>query len=940
MGFKVRRFEFVALDLETSGLDARQDSIIEVGLARMAYEYEVDCKHDGQVVVIDEWQSLVKPLQSISFLIESITGITNEMLEDAPDWEEVVSMVVDFVGDDALVGHSVHFDLNFLQQYGLNWKKRVTYDTYFLGTMLVRQAPSHNLGRLSAYLNIEFDDHHRALADAKASGFLLGHLITILSRSGNQCSEKLRFFLEGRDYEYGELFLTFLPERQVSVSDNLVKAFEKGKETDLEDEQFVKNNGKQEVKWSQEQVVSFFDDDGPLAGVVPGFKPRRQQLEMAKVVDEAFLEERLALIEAETGVGKSLGYLVPASFCALSQSVSVVVATDTHHLQDQLCEKELPRLQKAWASLGVDFRFALLKGRDQYLCLRRLYRLMRKTGLTQMEMHFIVKILLWLPNTTTGQRQEVAFRKDEYRLWNLVSSSNIFGGRALCSTVDEESYYDRAWRLAKKAHVVVTNQSFLGLSRELQSDSFPYLVIDEAHHLEDTLTKQHTKEMSDVFLKEWLSFFGKKIQGQWTGLMQEIGNLNGDNKLIGDWLDRLWLEIGGLYQFRKKFFSSLLTIMLPEDQSKRGEIEKNFLRQVRVTSKERQLEIWSDVVESSELMVESFNVVVSILQQVINRLQDNMRNLKFDKRNNVDDLLDILRAKLEECHLFLHVLRHGVLDSQPEREVVYLRYEPRFSAVTLCVAPLQVGDIVDDFLWKSKKSLVLTSATLSVGKSFDYVKSQLSLGEDIMLSKQTSPFDYEKNVQLYLPDNFPAPGSKSFDIKVADEIFKFASHFEGRTLVLFTAYSYLKNVHNLLHKRFDKVGLELLSQGVVGSRKRIIMRFFEESRSVILGTSSFWEGVDFPGDMLKCVVIVKLPFDVPSNPEFAARSELYDNPFLEYSLPRALLRFRQGCGRLIRTSEDSGVIVILDNRVLNKFYGKQFVDLFPQGIRRFEWPIK
>lgn len=919
--------DFVAVDLETSGLDSKKDAIIEVGAAKLRFDPAAAERADTGITVVEQFQQLIRPREPISFFIEKITGITNEMLEEAPDWDQVKDEVGHFIGELPIVGHSVGFDTSFLQDHGLPLEHQVTYDTYVLGTMLVREAPSHNLGRLSDYLGLSFQGQHRALEDAIASGQLFGKLLLKLAETDSLTAQYIRSLIAQREYSYGELFNLILPRQgKVNLEQALTSAFSQHDSTGEQDDTIDASNIP-----DVDQVLAA---DGPLADLMTGYQPRAGQQLMAQKVAAAFDREDNLVVEAGTGVGKSIGYLLPAALQAFRLGQPVIVATDTLHLQDQLCEKELPLLQKALATFGLSLQFSLLKGRDQYLCWRRFQHLMRQPRLSEKEIHFLIKILLWLPHTKRGEKQEIAFRKDEYSLWRQVSSAHVRGGRALCSTPDFVSFYDRAWQQARESQIVVTNQAFLGLSRELQSDEFPIIVIDEAHHLEDTFTRQNTVELDEVGFRDWLSQFGKKEKGSWTGIFQELDQWDGKAKLgQSATIASLAEQVQELFRVSKHFFPMFKQRLQRGEPGGDERMAGAYHTRLRLTPQEREQDYWLSI----EKMADQLDSLLGKMSQYLSAYHQQLKEWPVaDKKvaERRDDVLDTITGRVEEIKHFRRVLEETVMGWEAQKSIAFLKLEPSSTSVALCSAPMRVDTLVQQQLLAGKKSLVLASATLQTNESFDYVLSQLGLQEQAELAEIASPFDYPKQAKLYVPEGLPEPHGKAHVGAIAKEVLKLASHFQGRMLVLFTSHQLLKEVHGRLEKPLDELNIELLSQGVTGSRKRVIMRFQEENRSVMLGTSSFWEGVDFPGDQLQCVVITKLPFDVPSTPEFAARGEQYDDPFFEYAIPRAILRFRQGFGRLIRTAKDCGVVAILDKRVTSKRYGQKFLDSLPEGMER------
>lgn len=922
-----KKLNFIVMDLETTGLDARVDRIIEVGMVRL------ECTFSGAKMrhkVTDRYETLVNPGRELTPLIEQITGIRNQDLRKAPQWEAVQDEVADFVGETAIVGHNIAFDAGFLSEQGIPLEAQPHFDTYTLANILVADAPSYSLEVLADHFQLDLKDHHRALPDAEATAALWVALLDLIVQLDPKPLKTLFQLTRQHPWTYGQLF-------ELAAGKTRFSPKETGEEA-IASSDHVGGEVEGEADFAPEQVKAFFAEKGPLSALMTGYRERFEQVEMAQAVGEALAREDNLCVEAGTGVGKSLAYLVPGLMFSLAREEPMVVATYSHTLQMQLMEEALPLLREAWmrwperpAQLPDNFRAALLKGRDNYLCTKRVEDFINRPQLGEEEMAFAVKLLLHLPRLRYGERDELPIARNEHRLWYQVSARHPFCHGTQCGGgLKFPCFYAQAWRQAEKANIVITNQANLLTSSRLSGDRFPWVVIDEAHHLEEVVTDQATVFLDEVELKEWTQQLGSKEKGRWSGLLGELSQLITRKPELEDTFAGIQREGQNLFRTSKKMFHDLKQLLIDgfgsgpdlggRDREKPDD-NTTWLTEQRITPALRGQSEWLTAEQSAESVQSALTAIRQGLEKI-----DSTFNLPADK-----PLQEALLDKLTTLKQFIAVLDDAVLSRARHDQITYLHLNPRTSTVRLNLAPLSPADPFDHLLLSHKKSVIFTSATLRSGEGFDYFTQTVGLTDRTAELSVNSPFDFVRQVQLYLPK--PSHDrSHNQGQRLIREVLGLVEHFQGRTLVLFTSYGQLRMVHEAIWQPLRAAGIETLSQGMTGSRGKILNAFRTKGRSVILGTNSFWEGVDLPGDQLCCVVLAKLPFDVPSAPVFAARSEQYDSSFHEYALPRAVLRFKQGFGRLIRTSEDRGVFAVLDDRVETKGYGRVFLEALPSGI--------
>jgi len=637
---------------------------------------------------------------------------------------------------------------------------------------------------------------------------------------------------------------------------------------------------------------------------------------MLKAVARAFNEGEHRLIEAGAGIGKSLAYLLPTVHFAVENDRHVVVSTNTINLQDQLFKKDIPDLQEI-----LPFEAALLKGRNNYLCLRKFSYLKRRGGLTAPEIGVRAKILVWLPTTMTGDRVELNLLEGEEQVWARLSAEEPCEPDK-CPFL-RECYFYRARRRAEGAHVIVVNHALLLSDMMAENRALPqyrHLIIDEAHHLEDRATEQLSAEADQRWiyaLLERIDSRGKAyaVLNRLSASLKERGAPSTLGREVEGYIEVVRQQVVNSRQSLRTFLEALSLFLA---QHRKG--NERYDERIRLTSALRVQPDWVQVEMAWEPLSQSLARLAEGLRVVHRGL--------LGLGEEYDDLIFELMERENELHTLRQEMEAIIAQPQPGR-IYWATIAAGEEQISLHDAPLHVGDILRENLFAPLETLLLTSATLRTGGEFSYIRERLGL-EDAEELTLGSPFDYETSTLIFIPTDIPEPNTPGY-VKAANEaLFHLCLAVGGKTLALFTSKAHLLEAHKALARPLEERGIQVYRQGIDGSRHRILENFRHQPQSVLLGTRSFWEGIDVMGEALSCLVIARLPFPVPDDPIFAARSEAYEDPFGQYAVPQTVLRFRQGFGRLIRSKTDRGIVVVLDKRVLTKYYGSVFIDSLPQ----------
>lgn len=917
---------YVSLDLETTGLQADRDAIIEIGAVKFRGDE-----------IIGEWSSLVNPGRALPHKIERLTGITPHEVADAPSLYQVVPQLSRFIGENPIVGHNIKFDIDFLQRAGTSFSNPAL-DTFELACILMPYASRYSLGKLMDALGIAFPTRHRAIEDARAAQALFNALLERARKLDPKVIEEITKVSEKSNWALRFAFQDILRDRtRTAFAPGTIGAQLAAKAADEETLGLLFSRDRDERPLKPKAhndpldvpaLAHLLGPDGLFSKTLTDYEYRPQQIEMMRAVARAFNDGATLLVEAGTGTGKSLAYLIPAIYWAAQNNQRVVISTNTINLQDQLYLKDIPDLRKV---LPFEFKAALLKGRSNYLCRSRLDTLRRSEKLSNDEVRVLAKVLAWLPSTTTGDSAELILNgAAENAVWSRISSDAEHCTVDRCQLKQQgKCFFYRAREKAESAHVIVVNHALLLSDVAAENRVLPeykYLVVDEAHHLEARATEALSFEASSSSLEQLL----RGLANERGGL---IGNLAGalrnsdvpprlkseTQNILNDVADDVERALRGVYDF----FLSLEKFLDAQEQLP-GEAENPYDRQIRLTAGRRAQPQWSGI----EIAWDDFGARLLKVRNGIEKIYNAWTELdEFEIPSHYDLLTELAFAmrRVSETRAQMEALL-----TKPQANGIYwAEVNKNNQNISLHAAPLYVGELLQKKLFADKSATILTSATLCVDKSFAHIKSRLGIGDWADELAVGSPFDYANAAMVYVPTDMPEPGQPGYQKQVEAALIDLLRATQGRALVLFTSISQLNTTYRAITRPLEEDGIIVIAQNHDGSRRQVLETFKTQERTVLLGTKSFWEGVDVVGEALSCLVITRLPFSVPSDPIFAARSETFEDAFGKYAVPEAVLRFRQGFGRLIRSRSDRGAVIVLDKRVLTKAYGRSFIESLP-----------
>lgn len=643
-------------------------------------------------------------------------------------------------------------------------------------------------------------------------------------------------------------------------------------------------------------MKKIFDENGPIANAMPGYEVRHEQIEMAEAIESAISHSEQLIVEAGTGIGKSFAYLVPLAEYAIKNNSLGIISTNTISLQEQIINKDIPFLEKA---LGKDFKAVLVKGRNNYLCLRKLRRsefLQKDLFSDQYELTEFTKIFAWSYKTQDGTLYDLEEEPD-MKVWSMVSTDSETCLGKNCQHY-KKCFFQRAREKISEARMLVINHHLFFSNQALLKEDksvFPEwgaLVFDEAHSIESVATEHLGANVTNTGARYLLDLlFNLKKQ---KGFLLTVGDQDSM-----ECVEQVRRRLDVFFKDIKDHFDANIK---KEDSDTLRIRQKNFVEN-NLSSSLR------DLAES-----------LLVTKKGVKDKEDEVEIASFIRKINVlKDSVELILNQSMENHVYW----------------IECSRNKKTNKISINTAPVNIGEILKEELFNEEKPIILTSATLSVDNgSFKYFKDRVGAKKAIEL-KLGSPFDYKNQVRMYIAKNMPSPDNVTdYAIKAADRIKRYLDLTNGSAFVLFTSYSLMNIVYEELEEYLALKDFNVLRQGSGLSRNKMLASFKKESGSVLFGVDTFWQGIDVQGKALSNVIITKLPFSVPDHPVIEARIDDIQkrggDAFLEYNLPEAVLKFKQGFGRLIRSKNDTGVIAILDSRIINKFYGRAFLNSIPK----------
>lgn len=912
--------EVCVLDIETTGYDPARDRIIEVAAAVMRGPE-----------VLGRFSSLVDPMVPIPLEITKLTGLDEAMLAGAPCAEDAVTQLAKFVNGREVIAHNGSFDRRFLESVAGRGTVSATWlDSLVFARIGLPRVRSHRLTDLAAAFAPELTDSaHRAAHDVEALTriwrvALVGvadlepGLLARIAGLAPTAPWPERAWLSRIAAAHPRAAYDLKEVRRRRVAADRAEALR-----DADDFECMCP--------PSEEVTSEFAAGGLAGRMYPGFEKRSEQVEMARAVLEAFETSTHVAIEAGTGVGKSMAYLVPGALFSLENRVGVGVATKTNALMDQLVYHELPRLNEA---LGGELRYVALKGYDHYPCLRKLERAAGELhdGSEPEFISAIAMLLAWAGQSAWGDLDAVNLHwKRELR--GAVQASQADCTHKRCRYYPNLCYLHGVRRRAASSNVVVTNHALLFRDVVAQGGILPpirHWIIDEAHSAESEARKQLTLGASQLELSVVLGALHTKRGGLLESVRRQLAGDEYAGALLGliAQMEEGTQRCATLTQSIFEFVKDLAPLA--------GESDYDGA-ELWLTPQVRESGPWGVVASTGRSLARRLEELLAEGRELMTRLEEHGPDMS-DQRADLAGLL----TRLADQHMGLV----AVVDGEDDALVYSATLDRRsgINAEKLVAARLDIGEVLAADLYPRAQSVVFTSATIATGESFDHFARCVGLNRldrtQWKSLRLESSYEFERQMAVFVPTDLPEPREDGYLVALERLLEGVHVAMGGSVLTLFTNRRDMERLHALLEPRLRAAGLDLICQRRGTSAKRLRDEFLADEHLSLFALKSFWEGFDAKGDTLRCVVVPKLPFGRPTDPLSCEREAREGRAaWARYSLPEAVLELKQAAGRLIRSSTDTGCLVIADARVVRKGYGARFLEALPVAdVERMESP--
>ena len=880
---KIKFSEFVSLDLETTGLSKNENEIIEISALFFK---------DGKVV--NEFTTLVKPNQSIPKNITNITSINDLMVQDSPMINDVLDDLLNFLNNKIIVGHNVGFDIGFLEQACIKNNKVLNFkflcDTLSLSRNILFNFDKFNLEFLSNEFNMSVKNAHRARFDALNTGNLFLILIEQAASLPKNVLNNINKIINERDIANSLLFKNLYRYLDSEYDDRPI---------DIKLNHNILYNKYGDKKKFDQPINEWFVREGIFSSLWDNYKIRDSQITLANDIYDAFNAENNFIAEAGAGLGKSLAYLTSGLKYIKNHNKTLIISTYTKTLQNQLFEKDLPIFSE---SLKLNIKAVILKGKNNYISKNKLNKIINKThiNMDDKQINECITLIVWSNFTTTGDIEECnGFDKTRFNdLWSIVSYSsdnNLYN-------FNDNDYYSNVINESKNADIIIVNHSLLCSDLESGSSIIPddsILVIDEGHNLVSSIRNHLTKNFNDFSFRnlfynyiKFLNEYEKKYINSKINIKNQINitkNLNEKSKIF---FDDFKFNYDDIY-FSLDFNSHDINF---NDSNISYEI--NF-------------ELLLSYLIEFEKLLKSFENEKSIKFEII----------KF--QSIINELKDQLEIILNANENFIKWIS------------LYKRGDNKYLGIFSSDSNIKKF-IINKFI-KKFNSFFMCSATFSINNDFTFFLNKLGVNNDVNLSISTqiysSPFIYEDQAKFYVYSKKIDINSSEYIKDLSNQIISVSNYCSKRILILCTSY---KQVHLIGKNLMDSASLEsqnIFLQTSKFSKNSILRNFKKYTDSILVGTSTFWEGVDLSKDLLEILLIVRIPFGNPSNPYNKHLSDhinsIGGNSFYDLELPNSILKIKQGIGRLIRSDLDNGVCFITDPRICNSRYGEFIINELP-----------
>lgn len=865
----------VALDIETTDLTPSKGEIIEIAAAKFK---------KGKI--IEEYQSLVNPGRRIPQIVQSITGISDSDVAEAPAISDLIPEFKKFVGDYAIVGHNIDFDINFLNHKGFNFQNK-KYDTWKLAAMLLPSLTSHSLESLTSFFDIKHIDSHRALADVLASVELFNILVNKIYDFDIAVLKNLTVILKETDWDLADIFREIYvkkPKRAV-ISSKIIKP---------------KKN--QEIKKNIEAIDKIFKRKAKIKKIFTKYEYRSEQVNLMRQLLENFEKRENSFIAISPGAGKDMAYLAASAYHANNFNQSVFICLENFSKIQEIISSQINLLRRI---LAFDFTCSVLLPPESYICLRRFNYYLKIRKFNQSELTAIVKLLLWLPTTQTGIFNETAWLYSDQEIEDKINCRPQYCSQKKCKNY-QDCYYHKALNEAIKSDIVLGDHPalffhFFGKSKSLIQN----IILDRAYNLAENYQAYYQDIINDQQLLSKLDLIQINIKN-----LLNCSKNSSKGKKIRELANKLEKD-AAVIKDKSALYFGILGIMLNKQSSKYG------FKRVLINHSAVNLTGWNDMESATRHFISQINNLIISLNAIIKKIsakkyQDVSREfqgLSYDLYKITNKIQKILPESSSGSQIWL---------------------EKYYEKLAINIKPRGLNDNLLNKLIDQSDSLNIVISIYNIEKTKNFLINELKISSKIKKITFESRQNLEEKIKLIAPIDVPHPNDINFSVVAGNIIKDIALTLRDKVVISASSRAILKKIYQDLAADLKKNDINIFVQGVTGGKDKAYSQFLSRKDSILLASNQMVMDKEFPSDKIKCLILLKFPFDMMSNEELGTDSTIKENYFQTKMLPRAVFKYMKIFQKIAKNQQGKRIFINLDNRLLNANYGDDFIKALPE----------
>ncbi len=865
----------VALDIETTDLTPSKGEIIEIAAAKFK---------KGKI--IEQYQSLVNPGRKIPQIIQSITGISDIDVVEAPAISDLIPKFKKFVGDYAIVGHNIDFDINFLNHKGFNFQNK-KYDTWKLAAMLVPSLSSHSLESLTAFFNIKHIDSHRALADVLASVDLFNILVNKIYDFDAAVLKNLTVVLKDTNWDMADIFKDIYAKKSKGAVISL---------------KIIKEEKKEEIKKNIEAIDKIFKRKAKIKKFFTKYEYRSEQVNLMRQLLENFEKKENSFIVISPGVGKDMAYLAASAYHANNFNQNVFLCLENFSKIQEIISNQINLLRKI---LAFDFTYSVLLTPASYICLRRFTYYLKIGKFNQSELSAIVKLLLWLPTTQTGIFNETAWLYSDQEIEDKINCRSQYCSQKGCKNY-QDCYYYKALKEVKKSDIVLGDHPalffhFFGKNKSLIKN----IILDRAYNLEESYRTYYRDIINDKQLLSKLDLLQINIKN-----LLNCSKNSSKGEKIKELANKLERDVA-VIKNKSALYFGILGIMLNKQSTDYG------FKRILINSGAVNLAGWNDMENATRHFISQINNLIISLNTII----------KIISAKKYQDVNREFQGLAYDLYKITNKIQKILPESSSGSQIWLEEY---YDKLAINIKPCGLNDNLLNKLIDQSDSLNIAISIYNIEKTKNFLINELKISSEIKKITLESRQNLKEKIKLIAPIDIPHPNDANFSAVAGNIIKDIALTLRDGVVISASSRAILKKIYQNLAEELKKNDINIFVQGVTGGKDKAYSQFLSRKDSILLASNQMVMDKEFPSDKIKCLILLKFPFDVISTEESSTDSAIKKNYFQIKTLPRAVFKYMKIFQRIAKNKQGRGVFINLDSRLLNANYGDDFIKVLPE----------